>query len=296
MSHFQTLQDQFGTDMIQLGAAIGPRHFGDWRITATPDNHPAAVAYPRNTADVSALLAFCHARSIPVVPQGGLTGLTGGAIPVKGCLALSLERLRTIEEVDLDAATARVQAGVPLELVQQAAEDAGLLFPLDIGSRGSCQIGGNAATNAGGVRVLRYGMTRDLVLGIEAVLADGTVVSSLNKMLKNNTGYDLKQLFIGSEGTLGIITRLDLRLFPKPRSQSTALCAVRDYAGVLALLRAAKAGLLSSLSSFEVMWPTFYRFGTKGMKPMSSSKPWGPIPSGMKSISPSSAATGWNRG
>ena len=132
-------------------------------------------------------------------------------------------------------------------------------FPLDLGSRGSCAIGGNLSTNAGGNRVIRYGMTRELVLGLEVVLPDGTIVTSLNKLMKNNAGYDLKHLFIGSEGTLGIITRVVLRLFPKPRSTMAALCAAADYPAVLALLDAARSGLGPLLSAFEVMWPDYWK-------------------------------------
>jgi FAD/FMN-containing dehydrogenase len=154
---------------------------------------------------------------------------------------------------------------VVMEAVQKAADAADLFFPLDLGGRGSCQIGGNLSTNAGGNRVLRFGMARDLVLGVEAVLADGTVINALRKIIKNNTGYDLRQLFIGSEGTLGIITAAVLRLFPKAGSVQTGLCAVNDYAGVLDLLKRARTGFGSQLTAFEVMWPEFYQLGTVGL-------------------------------
>jgi FAD/FMN-containing dehydrogenase len=156
-----------------------------------------------------------------------------------------------------------VEAGVALETVQRAADSEGLLFPLDIGGRGSCTIGGNISTNAGGNRVLRYGMMRDLVLGLEAVLADGTILTSLNRMQKNNTGYDLKQLFIGAEGTLGVVTRAVLRLFPKPSNAQTALCAVVNYEDVVRLLGSARKCLGADLAAFEVMWPEFYRLATE---------------------------------
>jgi FAD/FMN-containing dehydrogenase len=181
------------------------------------------------------------------------------------CVILSTERMRSIEPVDTASATLVVQAGVALQAVQGAADSHGLLFPLDIGSRGSCTIGGNISTNAGGNRVLRYGMMRDLVLGLEAVLADGTILTSLNRMQKNNAGYDLEQLFIGTEGTLGVVTRAVLRLFPKPSTTQTALCAVEDYGRVLQLLSAAKSQLNADLAAFEVMWPDFYRLGTDGL-------------------------------
>ncbi|MGA7778342.1 MAG: FAD-binding oxidoreductase, partial [Paraburkholderia sp.] len=193
----------------------------------------------------------------------GLTGLCGGARPIDGAIALSLERMTGIEEIDTASATMTVHAGTPLEVVQQAADDAGFFFPLDLGARGSCSIGGNLSTNAGGNRVLRYGMARELVLGLEVVLADGTVITSLNKMLKNNAGYDLKQLFIGSEGTLGIVTRVVLRLAPRPGCSMVALCAVDSYGALVDLLNAARRGLGSQLSAFEVMWPDYWRTVTE---------------------------------
>jgi len=178
-------------------------------------------------------------------------------------VALSLERLTGIEEVDTAAATMTVLAGTPLETVQLAATAAGFFCPLDLGARGSCAIGGNLATNAGGNRVIRYGMAREMVLGIEVVLPDGTVVTSLNKMIKNNAGFDLKHLFIGSEGTLGIITRVVLKLFPQPASTMVAVCALRDYADVLALLKSARQHLGPLLSAFEVMWPDYWQFAMR---------------------------------
>jgi FAD/FMN-containing dehydrogenase len=158
-----------------------------------------------------------------------------------------------------------VLAGTPLADIQTAAEAAGMTFPLDLGARGSCTIGGNLATNAGGNRVIRYGMAREHVLGLEFVLADGAIVRSLNKMIKNNAGYDLKQLMIGSEGTLGIITRAVLRLQAKPHSVATAMCACADFDAVIELLKAARADLGPSLSAFEVMWPSFIDCMTAGL-------------------------------
>ncbi|HKW84634.1 MAG TPA: FAD-binding oxidoreductase, partial [Burkholderiaceae bacterium] len=204
-----------------------------------------------------------RAAGLPVVPQGGLTGLCGGARPAPGWVALSLERMVGVEEIDPDSATMTVRAGTPLEAVQRAAAEAGFYFALDLGSRGSCAIGGNLSTNAGGNRVIRYGMARELVLGLEWVLPDGTVVTSLNKMMKNNAGYDLKQLFIGSEGTLGVITRIVLRLHPQPGCTMSALCALPDYAAVVRLLGAARRGLGPLLSAFEVMWPDYWQVVTQ---------------------------------
>jgi len=168
-----------------------------------------------------------------------------------------------VQEIDENSSTMTVWAGTPLEAVQRAASDAGFYFALDLGARGSCAIGGNLSTNAGGNRVIRYGMARELVLGLEVVLPDGTIVTSLNKMLKNNAGYDLKHLFIGSEGTLGIITRIVLRLHPQPQCTMSALCALPDYAAVVRLLGAARSGLGPLLSAFEVMWPDYWDVVTK---------------------------------
>jgi FAD/FMN-containing dehydrogenase len=173
-------------------------------------------------------------------------------------VALSLERMNRIEEIDTASATMTVQAGCILQVACEAAEAEGLLLPLDLGARGSATIGGNISTNAGGNRVVRYGMMRDMVLGLEAVLADGTVVSSMNRLMKNNTGYDLKQLFIGSEGTLGVVTRAVLRLRSAPTSQNTAFVATETFEQIPRLLRALDSGLGGGLSAFEVMWPAFY--------------------------------------
>lgn len=241
-------------------APIDTRHLRDWNVPAGAGTRPIALVRARATADVAATMRICDRHHHPVVPQAGLTGLTGGATPVGDCVVLSLERMAGIETLDADAATITVQAGVTLQAVQEAAEAAGFLFPLDIGARGSCRVGGNASTNAGGNRVLRFGMMRDLVLGLEAVLPDGTVVSAMNTMLKNNAGYDVKQLFIGTEGTLGVITRLVLRLFPRPRSVATALVALPDYDAVLRLLRITRERLGPTLAAFEAMWPDFYTF------------------------------------
>jgi FAD/FMN-containing dehydrogenase len=195
-----------------------------------------------------------------------LTGLCGGARAVDGAVALSLERLTGIDEIDPSSSTITVRAGTPLQVVQQAVDAAGFFFPLDLGARGSCAIGGNLSTNAGGNRVIRYGMARESVLGVEVVLPDGTVVDCMNKMLKNNAGYDLKHLFIGSEGTLGIITRAVLRMFPKPACTMAALCAVKDFDSVVALLGSARRHVGPLLSAFEVMWPDYWAIATGRVK------------------------------
>jgi FAD/FMN-containing dehydrogenase len=238
------------------GPEAQDRYCHDWSGLAPV--RPLAVVLPRSTEDVATCLRLCHASEMGVVPQGGLTGIAGGAQPVAGCIVLNLERMSAVEEVDTVMATMTVQAGTPLATVQAAAEEAGFAFMVDLGARGSCAIGGNISTNAGGNRVIRYGMAREHVLGLEFVLADGTVVRSLNKMLKNNAGYDLKQMLIGSEGTLGIITRAVLRLQAKPTSVSTALCRCADFEAVLSVLKGARKRLGPSLTAFEVMWPSFY--------------------------------------
>ena len=243
---------------VSTGDDVGARHQCDW--TGRSPCRPPAVIRPRSTEEVSIALRLCNAAGQPVVVQGGLTGLAGGATPRAGEVALSLERLVGVEEVDPDGGTMRVLSGKPLAAVQDAAEAHGLQFPLDLGARGSCTIGGNISTNAGGNRVIRYGMTRALVLGLEAVLADGTIVSSLNAMLKNNAGYDLKQLFIGTEGTLGVVTRAVLRLHPLPGEKLTAFVAADSFAAMARLLSAARAALGGQLGSFEAMWSDYYEF------------------------------------
>src|ERR1700735_4518348 len=217
-------------DLVELlgaGVVVAPdarnivRHMSDFGVRGDPAAAILALTYPRDTHQVAAILRYCNQRQIAVQPQGGMTGLVGGAGPVGPCVWWGMERMRAVREIDTASATMTVEAGVVMETVQRAAEGAGMFFPLDLGGRGSCQIGGNLSTNAGGNRVVRFGMARELVLGLEAVLADGTVIDSLRKVMKNNTGYDVRQLFIGSEGTLGIVTAVVLRLFPKARRVCT---------------------------------------------------------------------------
>ena len=266
--HSIAAEERPGTDMFLSGLAplldghglltepaLLERHSRDW--AGKERCPPIAVARPRTTAEVAAVLRYCHARAWPVVVQGGLTGLVGGATPRPGELALSLERMNGVEEFDATASVMVVAAGTTLATVQDTALGEGLCFALDLPSRGSCTIGGNIATNAGGNRVMRYGMTRNLVLGLEAVLADGTVLTSLNTVLKDNAGYDLKQLFIGTEGTLGVVTRASLRLHPEPRERMTALVATADYADLLALLGSLRRRLGPRLSAFEAMWDSY---------------------------------------
>jgi len=217
-----------------------------------------AIVRPAATEEVSAVMKACHAQGQAVVIHGGVTGLVGGARTGPDDIVISLERMNSMEPVDTVNRTLTVDAGVPLQQVQEIAEAAGLLFPLDFGARGSAHIGGAISTNAGGNSVIRYGMIREQLLGIEAVLADGTVISSMKDVIKNNTGYDLKQLFVGSEGTLGVVTRAVLRLRPAPRSQNTALVAINSFDDLGRFLQSMDSALGGTLSAFEVMWNDFY--------------------------------------
>jgi len=273
--NLQTLIDIVGIDGVLTGHDVRARSVS-WA-----DHSPCqalAIVRPANTEQVSRVLAACNAARQPVVPMGGLTGLVRGCVAGPGEVALSLERMHGIEAVDPIGRTITLEAGVPLQVVQDEAEKHGLLYPVDFGARGSAHIGGSVATNAGGNGVIRYGMTRDSVLGLEAVLADGTVISSMNRMIKNNAAYDLKQLFIGSEGTLGIVTRLVLRLREVPRSTQTALVGCTKFSDVTSLLKHMDASLGGSLSAFEVMWNEFFRLVTtppsKGTAPLPQDYPY----------------------
>ncbi|HSG91788.1 MAG TPA: FAD-binding oxidoreductase [Pseudomonadales bacterium] len=271
----QELLEALGAKVVLTGDTIAERP--TWMGNGGAGSAPALIR-PRNTEQVATALRICHAHGQAIVPQGGLTGLVKATVTNEQTLALSLDRMTAIEAIDVKNRTMTVQAGVPLQRVQEAAEDAGLMFPLDLGARGSATIGGNVATNAGGNRVIRYGMMRENVLGLEAVLADGTVLSSMHPMIKNNTGYDLKQLFIGSEGTLGIVTRVILRLRQQPRSQNVALVGVADFDRVTTLLGRIDAELGGTLSAFEVLWRDFYELVTsapaKNRRPFDAEAPY----------------------
>ena len=212
----------------------------------------AAVVRPATTAEVAEVVAICAEAGVAVVPQGGNTGLVGGGVP-DGGIVLSTTRLNRVRSVDPVNRTITVEAGVILAEVQRAAEEAGALFPLSLAAEGSCRIGGNLATNAGGITVVRYGNARDMVLGLEVVLPDGRIWDGLRGLRKNNTGYDLKQLFLGSEGTLGIITAAVLKLFSKPRVTETALAAVPSVEAALGLFNRTSDTAGDSLTAFEFM-------------------------------------------
>ncbi len=214
-----------------------------------------AVALPRSVAQISQLLSLCHARRVGVVPHGGNTSYCGGATADESGrqLVLSLRRLNRIRSLEAANYSLVAEAGCVLAQVQRAADEADRCFPLSLGSEGSCQIGGNLSTNAGGVSVLRYGMMRDLVLGLEVVLADGRVLPGLSALRKDNTGYDVRSLFLGAEGTLGVITAASLRLFPKIRARATALAAVPEVHAAVELLARLREASSDRVSSFELI-------------------------------------------
>ncbi|MDI5983172.1 FAD-binding oxidoreductase [Halomonas sp. M4R5S39] len=249
-----------GAANVLTGADVAARCV-DW-MSGAPCR-AGAIVRPADTGELAATMRLCHAARQPVVTHGGLTGLVHGAEATPDEIAISLERMTAIEAVDPVGGSLTVQAGAPLQKVQEAAEAVDRQFALDLGARGSCTIGGNIATNAGGIRVIRYGMMRQQVLGLEAVLADGSVISSMNRMLKNNAGFDLKQLFIGSEGTLGIVTRAVLRLQPPTPDVRTALVACPSFAALTGLLAHMGQALGGSLAAFEVMWQSHYRLLTE---------------------------------
>lgn len=246
------LQAIVGEVYVREGDQIPQRNWSD--SAAITPVRPSLLVLPASTEEISKILSFCSTAGQTVVVQGGLTGLAGGAHPQAGEIALSLERLQGIEEVDVASRTMTVWAGTPLYQVQEAAKNAGLHYGVDLGARGTCTIGGNVATNAGGVQALRYGVTRRNVLGLEAVLADGTVLNGLNKLMKNNTGYDWPQMMIGSEGTLGVITRVCLSLSPAPPALQTALCAAASVADAANALAELDRRFPGQLMTFEGMW------------------------------------------
>ncbi|MBL8463439.1 MAG: FAD-binding oxidoreductase [Thauera sp.] len=241
--------------VLETEADMAP-FLSDWR--GRYHGRARAVVRPRDTAEVAAVVAACAQVGVAMVPQGGNTGLCGGATPLAdgAAVVISLARMNRVRAVDPDNDTLTVEAGCTLAAVQEAAQAAGRLFPLSLASEGSCRIGGNLSTNAGGVQVLRYGNTRDLVLGLEVVLPDGRVWDGLRGLRKDNTGYDLKQLFIGAEGTLGIVTAAVLKLFPAIRSRATAWVAVPDPRAAVRLLGMLRAACGDRVSAFEIVGRT----------------------------------------
>jgi D-lactate dehydrogenase (cytochrome) len=236
------------------------------------------VLRPGSVAEVAAILRLANETGTPIVPQGGNTGLVGGQVPRDGEILLSLTRLDRVREVDPTSNTMTCEAGVILVKAQDAAADADRLFPLSLGAEGSCTIGGNLSTNAGGTAVLAYGNSRELTLGLEVVLADGRIWNGLGKLKKDNTGYDLKNLFVGAEGTLGVITAAVLKLFPRPRAVETAFVGVPSPRAALALLGLANARAGGTITSFELL-PRIgiefaVRHGPGCRDPLGSPHPW----------------------
>lgn len=258
------LEKRLDRSAIVSAEEAGPRYRED------PDGKdgapPAIVLRPRTTGEVSDILRLCDEVGQRLVVQGGRTGLAGAARIQRGEAVLSLERMTSVEAIDREAATIIAEAGAPLQAVQEAADAAGLLFGVDIGARGTATVGGNVATNAGGIRVLRYGMYRAQVLGLEAVLADGSILTSLKGLAKDNSGYDLSQLFIGSEGTLGVVTRACLRLHPKPATEINAFCALASLDAAITLLALLRRKLGPLLSAYEVNFAPLYGAMIAGME------------------------------
>ncbi|MDI1269251.1 MAG: FAD-binding oxidoreductase [Polaromonas sp.] len=252
-SVIEKIRQAVGPQGVLTAAADLDPYVVDWR--GVYRGTTAAVVRPANTAEVAAVMKICAETCTPVVPQGGNTGMCGASIPSAGGgeIVLALARMNRVLEVDPLNNTLTAEAGCVLAAIQQAAADADRLFPLSLGAEGSCQIGGNLSTNAGGINVLRYGNTRDLVLGLEVVLPDGRIWKGLRGLRKDNTGYDLKHLFIGAEGTLGIITAATLKLFPRPAANATAWMAVRDPEAALQLLALMRRHCNDRITAFELI-------------------------------------------
>lgn len=252
MTNVDQLAGIVGAPHVLLGEDAEP-YLTDWRGRYT--GSALAVVRPGTTDEVAEVVKWCAANNVPVVPQGGNTGLCGAATPdtTGTAIVISLGRLNRIRGLDADNDTMEVEAGCILQSVQQAARDAHRLFPLSLGAEGSCTIGGNLATNAGGTQVLRYGNARDLVLGLEVVTPQGEIWNGLRGLRKDNTGYDLRNLYMGSEGTLGIITAATLKLFPLPVAQCTALLALNSVEDAVALLTVARQGFGAALTGFELI-------------------------------------------
>lgn len=254
---FQQFQSIVGEKYAFREADIPVAHLVDW--SGEKAGKPFALVLPKSTSDVAAILKICHEAGLPVVPQGGLTGLAGGAVATDGAVLLSVARMDAIEEIDAASGLMVLGAGVILQRAQEAVQAQGLSLQIDLGARGSARIGGLLATNAGGNRVIRYGMARENVLGLEVVTAEGKVLSMMNRMPKNNAALDLKHLFIGAEGTMGIITRAVLKLHPGVNGANAALVAVPDFESAAKLLAHAQKALSGRVSAFELMWADYYQ-------------------------------------
>ena len=251
---FGDMRDNLDSALYLSGAEVQDSYAQDWSEAAA--HLPEVVLRPRTIDDLSKMMTLATQTSQRIVTQGGRTGLAGGATPQQSEWALSVERMTNIIELDPIGQTITVEAGTSLQAIQEAAAEQGLQFPLDLGARGTATAGGITATNAGGNQVIQYGVTRQLVLGMTAVLPDGTVIAQNNKLLKNNAGFDLKQLLIGTEGVLGVIATITFRLFPKRDVVKTAICAVQNFDEVTDLLSHANR-TMTGLSSFEVLWDDY---------------------------------------
>jgi FAD/FMN-containing dehydrogenase len=271
------LRARFAGRLLEGDEAMAP-FLTDWRRKWT--GQAMAVAQPDTAEDVAAVMRWCRAQGVAVVPQGGNTGLSGGATPATNgrSVVLSTARLQRIRALDPVGQTVTAEAGVTLQQLQDAAHEAGRLFPLSLAAQGTCTIGGNLASNAGGVQVLRYGNARDLCLGLEVVTADGELWNGLRPLRKDNTGYALRDLFIGSEGTLGVITAAVLKLFPLPAAQVAAFVAVSSPHAALALLQLAQQRLAAELTAFELISETCLQLVERHVhaarRPLAEASPW----------------------
>jgi len=245
-----------GKENILTGDRVAERSYHIWKLDQPL--RAIAVVFPQTTQEVAQIVSLCQQHKQPIVVHGGLTNMVGSTETQGNEVVVSMEKMNRLLEIDPISKTVTVEAGVILEHLHQATSQEGLMFPVTYGAKGSAQVGGMIATNAGGLRVFRYGMTRNSVLGLEVVLADGTVVSSLKKLVKDNSGIDLKQLFIGSEGTLGIITKAVLKLIVAPKSRNTAVLALETYGQVVRLLHFMESVLAGNLTGFELIWKDTY--------------------------------------
>ncbi|WP_394701422.1 FAD-binding oxidoreductase [uncultured Roseibium sp.] len=247
------LRDIVGAENVLTQASDTASYTTDW--TQQHEGEAIAVVRPANTNDIAAIVKLCAATGVAVVPQGGRTGLCGGGVPIAGqpSVILSLTRMNAIRSLDPEGRTVVAEAGVILETLHERALEHGLIFPLMFGAKGSCTIGGNLSTNAGGSNVVRYGNTRELCLGIEAVLPDGSVINALTGLRKDNTGYDLKDLLIGAEGTLGIITAAVFKLFPEPGARATAFLSVTSMDAAIGVLNTIQDRTGGAVEAFEYM-------------------------------------------
>ena len=254
ISLFENILDK---SSIVTGENLKSRFYHIWKTDLPLE--AVCLLLPKDTDQVSGILKICNDNDQEVVIHGGLTNLVGSTKSTNKQVVISLEKMNNIIEIDEKGKTVTCESGVIIEDIINSVKEKNLLLPLNFGARGSAQIGGAVSTNAGGLRVFKYGMTRNLVLGLEAVLPDGTIISSLKKLMKDNTGYDLKQFFIGSEGTLGIVTKVILRLYQHPKTRYTALAVTDDYQKVLSLLKFMEYKISNNLTAFELLWNDTYK-------------------------------------